>query len=167
MNRIIKIGMDVHTTNYTLCIFEPSFEHDGTVHCITQVKPEIKKIIHVIETFKKKHENEELNIVCGYEAGCLGYSLYNQLTAANVKCVILAPTTMLTPQGIRIKTDARDARMIAQCLSYGGYHAVYVPTEDDDSIKEYIRMRDDHKTALKKIKQQMLQKLIGAEIKVL
>ena len=60
MNRIIKIGMDVHTTNYTLCIFEPSFEHDGTVHCITQVKPEIKKIIHVIETFKKKHENEEL-----------------------------------------------------------------------------------------------------------
>ncbi|MFR4836126.1 MAG: hypothetical protein ACLUA3_13265 [Catenibacterium sp.] len=79
MNRIIKIGMDVHTTNYTLCIFEPSFEHNGTVHCITQVKPEIKKIIHVIETFKKKHENEELNIVCGYEAGCLGYSLYHEL----------------------------------------------------------------------------------------
>ena len=45
MNRIIKIGMDVHTTNYTLCIFEPSFEHDGTVHCLTQVKPEIKNII--------------------------------------------------------------------------------------------------------------------------
>ena len=79
MNRIIKIGMDVHTTNYTLCIFEPSFEHDGTVHCITQVKPEVKNIIHVIETFKKKHENEELNIVCGYEAGCLGYSLYHEL----------------------------------------------------------------------------------------
>ena len=38
-------------------------------------------------------------------------------------------------------------------ISYGGYHAVYVPTEDDDSVKEYIRMRDDHKIALKKIKQ--------------
>lgn len=46
--------------------------------------------------------------------------------------------------------------MIAQCLSYGGYHAVYVPTEDDDSVKEYIRMRDDHKTALKKIKQSVV-----------
>lgn len=79
MNKIIKIGMDVHTTNYTLCIFEPSFEHDGTVHCITQVKPEVKNIIHVIETFKKKHENEELNIVYGYEAGCLRYSLYHEL----------------------------------------------------------------------------------------
>ena len=51
MNRIIKIGMDVHTTNYTLCIFEPSFEHDGTVHCITQVKPEIKNIIHVLKIY--------------------------------------------------------------------------------------------------------------------
>ena len=97
----------------------------------------------------------EYDIQCGYEAGCLGYSLYNQLTASGVKCVILAPTTMLTPQGVRIKTDMRDAYMIAQCLSYGGYHAVYIPTEDDDSVKEYLRMRNDHKIALKKIKQQI------------
>ena len=55
----------------------------------------------------------EYDIQCGYEAGCLGYSLYNQLTAANIICVILAPTTMLTQQGVRVKTDARDARMIA------------------------------------------------------
>ena len=69
--------------------------------------------------------------------------------------MILAPTTMLTQQGVRIKTDMRDAYMIAQCLSYGGYHAVYIPTEDDDSVKEYLRMRNDHKLALKKIKQQI------------
>lgn len=109
-----------------------------------------------IESLKMKlGVDNQYDIQCGYEAGYLGYSLYNQLTAANVKCVILAPTTMLTPQGIRIKTDARDARMIAQCLSYGGYHPVYVPTEEDDSVKEYLRMRDDHKLALKKIKQQI------------
>lgn len=99
--------------------------------------------------------NDEYDIQCGYEAGCLGYSLYNQLTKAGVKCVILAPTTMLTQQGVRIKTDIRDAYMIAQCLSYGGYHAVYIPTEEDDSVKEYLRMRNDHKLALKKIKQQI------------
>ena len=62
------------------------------------------------------------------------------ITAAGVKCVILAPTTMLTQQGKRVKTDARDALMIAQCLSYGGYHAVYIPTQEDDSVKEYLRM---------------------------
>ena len=107
-----------------------------------------------IENLKKKlGSGNEYDIVCGYEAGCLGYSLYNQLTNTGMKCVILSPTTMLTPQGSRIKTDARDAQMIAQCLSYGGYHAVYIPTEEDDSVKEYLRMRDDHKLALKKIKQ--------------
>ena len=69
--------------------------------------------------------------------------------------VILAPTTMLTQQGKRIKTDKRDARLIAQCLCYGGYHPVYIPTGEDDAVKEYLRMRDDHKLALKKLKQQI------------
>ena len=51
---------------------------------------------------------------------------------------------------IESKTDKRDARLIAQCLSYGGYHPVYIPTGEDDAVKEYLRMRDDHKLALKK-----------------
>lgn len=34
--------------------------------------------------------NDEYDIQCGYEAGYLGYSLYNQLTAAGVRCVILS-----------------------------------------------------------------------------
>jgi transposase len=62
---------------------------------------------------------------------------------------------MLTQQGKRVKTDKRDALVIAQCLAYGCYHAVYVPTEEDDSVKEYLRMRDDHKCALKRVKQQI------------
>lgn len=45
--------------------------------------------------------------------------------------------------------------MIAQCLRYGGYHPVYIPTGEDDAAKEYLRMRDDHKLALKKLKQQI------------
>ena len=95
------------------------------------------------------------SIEYGYEAGCLGYTLYHQLTNAGIKCVILAPTTMLTQQGQRVKTDKRDARLIAQCLCYGGYHPVYIPTGKDNAVKEYLRMRDDHKLALKKLKQQI------------
>ena len=156
MKRILRIGMDVHSTNYTLCAMEPVLGEDDRIFANVQVTPDYKNIILFIENLKMKLGlNHEYDIVCGYEAGCLGYSLYNQLTGAGVKCVILAPTTMLTPQGNRVKTDARDALMIAQCLSYGGYRAVYIPTEEDDSVKEYLRMRDDHKLALKKIKQQI------------
>lgn len=156
MKRILKIGMDVHTTNYTLCAMEPVIGEEDRVFATIKVTPDYKNILMFIEKLKMKlGMDNQYDIQCGYEAGCLGYSLYNQLTAAGVKCVILAPTTMLTPQGVRIKTDARDALMIAQCLSYGGYHAVYIPTEEDDSVKEYLRMRNDHKLALKKVKQQI------------
>ncbi len=69
--------------------------------------------------------------------------------------MILAPTTMLTQQGKRIKTDKRDALMIVQCLAYGGYHAVHIQTDKDDDVKVYLRMRDDHKSDLKKTKQRI------------
>ena len=139
MKRIIRIGMDVHSTNYTLCAMEPIIGEDDRIFATVDVTPDYKNILMFIENLKMKlGVDNQYDIQCGYEAGCLGYSLYNQLTAANVKCVILAPTTMLTPQGVRVKTDARDARMIAQCLSYGGYHAVYVPTEDDDSVRTAV-----------------------------
>ena len=156
MYRILKIGMDVHSKNYTLCAMEPVIGEEDRIFATIKVTPDYKNILMFIENLKLKLGlDNQYDIQCGYEAGCLGYSLYNQLTAAGVKCVILAPTTMLTQQGTRIKTDARDARMIAQCLSYGGYHAVYIPTEEDAAVKEYLRMRDDHKLALKKVKQQI------------
>ncbi len=47
--------------------------------------------------------------------------------------------------GKRIKTDKKDALMIAQYLSYGGYHAVHIPTDKDEDVKIYLRMRDNHK----------------------
>ena len=62
---------------------------------------------------------------------------------------------MLVSKGKRVKTDKRDAKVIAQCLAYGTYSAVYVPDKGDDAVKEYIRMRDDHRGALKKLKQQI------------
>ena len=156
MNRIVKIGMDVHSTNYTLCAMEPVLDGEDRIFANIQVTPDYKNVIQFIDNLKKKlGSSDTYSIECGYEAGCLGYSLYHQLTDAGVRCTILAPTTMLTQQGKRIKTDKRDAVMIAQCLSYGGYHAVHVPTDKDSSVKEYLRMRDDHKLALKKIKQQI------------
>lgn len=156
MFRIIKIGMDVHSKNYTLCAMEPVIGEEDRVFASTQITADYKNVLLFIEDLKLKLGTDtEYDITCGYEAGCLGYSLYNQLTSAGIKCVILAPTTMMTQQGKRVKTDARDAKMIVQCLSYGTYRAVYIPTQEDDSIKEYLRMRDDHKLALKKIKQQI------------
>ena len=148
--------MDVHSTNFTLCAMEPTFGCDDRIFGEIQTAPNYKEIIIFIESLKVKLGfYDDYSIECGYEAGCLGYTLYHQLTNAGIKCVILAPTTMLTPQGQRVKTDKRDARLIAHCLCYGGYHPVYIPTGEDDAVKEYLRMRDDIKQAVKTLKQQI------------
>jgi transposase len=56
----------------------------------------------------------------------------------------------------RVKTDKRDSGNIAKCLAYRTYSAVHVPTKEDNSVKEYIRMRDSQKELLKATKQQIL-----------
>lgn len=157
MYRILKIGMDVHTTNFTLCALESKFGEEGQILANITVGPDHKNVLDFIRRIKEKMDpkgQDEIDVECGYEAGCLGYSLFHTLTACKLKCRILAPTSMLSEQGPRIKTDRRDAKLIAQCLSNGGYHAVHIPTAEDNAVKEYVRMRDDHKLALKKVKQQ-------------
>lgn len=144
--------MDVHTTNYTLCCY--SFE-DDKVYATVQVKPEYTEIIKYIKRIRKQRGGDT-RFVCGYEAGCLGYSLYHQLTNHGVECIILAPSTMPSVPGSPCKTDKRDAEKIARCLAYHMYKPVYIPDEEDDAVKEYIRMRDDVKAHLKETKQQII-----------
>ena len=152
MNSIYYVGMDIHQENYTLCCY--SFDKDELEYKQT-VAPDYKMVLKYLERIRGRSE-EGIEFVCGYEAGCLGYTLYHQLTSHGVKCVILAPTTMAITNTSRIKTDKRDAGNIARCLAFRTYSEVFVPTHEDNEVKEYIRMRDDQKKALKVIKQQTL-----------
>ena len=155
MNRILKIGMDVHSTNYTLCVVEPKLEGDPEILYEVQIDPDVNNIIDVINKLKKQYKDDQLNITCGYEAGCLGYKLYHELVNANINCIILAPSTMEMPGGKRIKTDKRDAWLIAKCLAKGGYSAVHIPSDHDEDIRDFLRMRDDIKEIQKTIKQRI------------
>lgn len=149
----VYVGMDVHKENFSLCCYTNEKEK---AEYTQKVEGHYSKVLNYLEAMRF-HYGKDVLFICGYEAGCLGFTLYRDLTAHNVKCVILAPTTMAVPAGKkRIKTDKRDAALIARCLAHHDYSEVHVPTEKDEQIKEYIRMRDDHKLALKKVKQQIL-----------
>ena len=152
MNTIVYVGMDVHKESYTLSCY--SFEED-TIKYQQKMKPEYRQILKYLCEVKKRYP-EEVEFICGYEAGSLGYTLYRQLKECGVKCVILAPTTMVQINNKWVKTDKRDSGNIAKCLAYRTYSAVHVPTEEDNAVKEYIRMRDAQKQSLKAIKQQIL-----------
>ena len=158
MNSITYIGMDVHTTNYTLCAFtlqtqQPFFE--------LQINPEFE-VLKKYLTKLDEIQGGNSRFLCGYEAGCLGYSLYKEINSYkwkgfSVECVIMAPSTMASsPKDKTQKSDPVDAQRIARCLCYGQYSRVFVPTEEDNAVKEYIRMRDDTQTMLKQTKQQII-----------
>lgn len=151
-NSIVYVGMDVHKASYTVCCY--TFDKDK-IEYLQKMNADYKNVLKYIERIREIYP-KDAEYVCGYEAGCLGYSLYHQLTDRGVKCIILAPTTMATTNNKRVKTDKRDAGSIARCLAFHTYSEVYVPTDEDNAIKEYIRMRDDQKKMLKSTKQQIL-----------
>ncbi|WP_237280634.1 IS110 family transposase [Succinivibrio dextrinosolvens] len=156
MNKIIYIGMDVHSSNFTLCSFESGYGlTEDKIFGKVQFKEDfIKNTEKYICNLKK--QRKDIDVVCGYEAGCLGYVPQKELSKKGIKCIILAPTTMAVQKGgKKIKNDFRDAIDIAKCLASGAYKPVYIPDTEDEDVRDYIRMRDDHNTALKHIKQQL------------
>lgn len=106
--------MDVHSTNFTFCALEPLWGAEDKVFGTLQVKPDYRNVINYINKLKKEL-GDGFDFVCGYEAGCLGYSLYSRLKAQGVNCVILAPTTMME----QFLTDTSGSR----CLSSGSLEA--------------------------------------------
>lgn len=148
----VYVGMDVHKETFSLCCYTNEKEQ---AEYPQKVDGHYSKVLNYLQAMRF-HYGDEAVFVCGYEAGCLGFTLYHQLTSHNVKCIILAPTTMSRPGGKKVKTDRRDAALIARCLAHRDYSPVHIPTEQDEQVKEYIRMRQDHKVALKKVKQQIL-----------
>ncbi len=149
----VYVGMDVHKESFTLCAYTIDAEKGSHFQ---RTEADYKNVLKYLEFLRTVYGNDA-NFICGYEAGCLGYTLYHQLTEHDVNCVILAPTTMLEQRSKRrIKTDRRDAEIIGKCLAQHNYSPVHIPTATDEETKEFLRMRDDHKLALKKVKQQIL-----------
>jgi len=103
--------MDVHKESFTLCAYTLE-EEKGSYSRRTPA--DYKEVLKYLEFLRTVYGNDTI-FVCGYEAGCLGYTLYHQLTDHHVDCVILASTTMLEQRGKkRIKTDKRAADIKAR-----------------------------------------------------
>jgi transposase len=104
---------------------------------------EIPNTFHSLEKLLRKlgHPDKELR-VC-YEAGPCGFVLARFLKKKGIACDVIAPS--LTPKGAgdKIKTDRRDARMLARLHRAGELTAVHVPDERDEAIRDLCRARTD------------------------
>ena len=118
-----------------------------------------------INKFLKKLLAHSRNIVFAYEAGPCGYWLYRYLTKKGHTCLVVAPSLIPKRPGDRVKTDRRDAIMLARTLRAGDLTTVYVPNVVDEAIRDLSRAREDAKKDLKSAKHRVKSFLLRQDIR--
>lgn len=77
-----------------------------------------------------------------YEAGPTGFGLARRATAAGVEVVVVAPSKVPRAKGDRVKTDRKDAELLARLLLAGQLKPVVVPPDWLEAIRHLARTRE-------------------------
>lgn len=99
-------------------------------------------------------------IAVAYEAGPTGFGLFRALTAAGIDCTVAAPSKINRPAGDRVKTDARDAVLLARLLRLGELTSVRVPSVTEESARDLVRAREDARTDLMRVRHRLSKLLL-------
>lgn len=138
MNYITKyVGLDVSKEKIAVAIAEEGREKPRYLGMIPNTAEGIIKLVNKL--------GDKQNLRMCYEAGPTGYWLYRLLKSINIKCDVIAPSLIPQKPGQRVKTDRRDAIGLAQLHRAGELTPVYIPTEDDEALRDLVRAREDAK----------------------
>lgn len=99
--------------------------------------------VEAVRTLVHKLTADGVQLEFCYEAGPTGYGLYRLLLAMDMPCTVIAPSLIPVRQGDRVKTDRRDALRLAQLFRAGELVAVFVPNEENESLRDLVRARED------------------------
>ena len=95
-----------------------------------------------------------------YEAGPTGFGLFRALTAAGIRCEVVAPSKLQRPSGDRVKTDARDAVHLARLLRLDEVTAVAVPSVEQEAARDLVRAREDARGDLMRARHRLSKLLL-------
>lgn len=150
---ILYVGLDVHKFTIDIALAESG---TGTVRSYGQIDNRFSVLDKVIG--KLQAPGSELRFV--YEAGPCGYQLYRHLSAKGFFCTVVAPSMIPKRAGDRIKTDRRDAINLVRLFRADELKSIYIPTEEDEAIRDLIRCRDDIRRLERKARQRLLAFLL-------
>jgi transposase len=118
-----------------------------------------------IDQLVRKLQSKAKHLVFVYEAGPCGYWLYRYLTQKGYDCWVVAPSLIPKKAGDRVKTDRRDAVQLARLMRSGDLTPVYVPTVEDEAIRDLCRAREDALRDLKAAKLRLKAFLLRHDIR--
>ncbi len=125
------VGLDVHATKIVAAVLDAETGQ--------------------LQTFQMSGESEKAAAFCAalpapvrvaYEAGPTGYGLARELVKRGVGCVVAAPSKIPRASGDRVKTDRRDAEHLVRLLLAGKLHAVRVPGDEEEALRDLVRARE-------------------------
>jgi transposase len=79
---------------------------------------------------------------CCYEAGPTGFGLHRAAAAAGIRIDVVAPSKTPRAAGDRVKTDRKDAELLARLLIAGQLTAVRVPDARMEARRELFRSHE-------------------------
>jgi transposase len=147
MDNITFVGLDVHKA--TVCVSVAESGRGGEVRQIGVFENRPEVLSRMVTRLGKN--GRRLNFC--YEAGPCGYGLQRLLTNAGHECVVVAPSLIPIKAGDRVKTDRRDATMLAKLHRAGELTAIWVPDHAHEAMRDLVRARATAVRMLSKARQ--------------
>jgi len=153
-NSITWVGMDARKNSIKVAALIPGQADPVEFSGVTTVDA-IRRLARRLQRLSPGGE-----VHCCYEAGPTGYALQRQLRALGVSCTVIAPSLTPVKPGMRIKTDRRDARQLAEYFRNGELTEVHPPSETDEALRDLCRCRDDVRVDLLRARQRLSKFLL-------
>jgi transposase len=137
MEKVRFVGLDVHKDSIAIAVAERG---RGEPAVLATIPNDTRALVQ-----RLKRLGPAGTVLCCYEAGPTGYGLHRDLTAAQIDCMVVAPSLVPKQAGSRVKTDRRDAIRLARFLRSGDLTEVHVPDAQTEAMRDLERARDDAK----------------------
>lgn len=130
------IGIDVAKHRNAVAVAEAG--RDGEIRYLGEFDAAPESMRRLLAKMASKYDRLH---VC-YEAGPTGYGLYRQVLALGHECTVVAPSLIPKKAGDRVKTNRRDAVVLARLLRAGELTAVWTPDEGHEALRDLVRARE-------------------------
>lgn len=151
------VGLDVSKEKIAVAIADEGRGEPRYWGMISHTPEAVKKLV------KKLGDPKKLRFC--YEAGPTGYPLCRLLISLNVHCDVIAPSLIPQRPGERVKTDRRDSVRLAQLYRAGELTSIYIPTPEDEALRDLVRAREDAKEDELRAKHRLTKFLLRHELK--